>query len=244
VLAAAPAHGEARKARAQAWKSVQPITVAFHGPTPDEEPEPTNNDPPARFLLWIDGVGGYLVCLGARVSLGQATPDARADVPLVADVSRMHATLTRDNEGYLLESVRPVLVNGGSVTRALLRPNDRITLGASCQMMFRQPVPVSTSARLDLVSGHRLPLGVDGVVLMAETLILSGGTQSHVTVPDLQKPVVLYRHKDGLGVRHAGTLSINGQPMAEKGYLGVNALVAGDEISFALEPVGTRMGPN
>jgi tetratricopeptide (TPR) repeat protein len=244
VLAVAPAHGEARKARGQAWKAVQPSTVAFHGPGPEAEPETTNNEPPSRFLLWIDGVGGYLVCLGSRVSLGQATPDARADVPLVADVSRMHATLTRDNEGYLLESVRPVLVNGNSVTQALLRPNDRITLGASCQLMFRQPVPVSTSARLDLVSGHRLPLGVDGVLLMAETLILGSGTQTHVTVPDLQKPLVLFRQKDGLGVRHAGTLSINGQPTVEKGFLGTNALVSGDEISFALEPVGTRMGPN
>jgi hypothetical protein len=243
VLMAAPRHSEARKARGRAWRAVEPVTVALGGPEA-ERPPPALDGATSRFLLWIDGVGGYLVCLGSRVSLGQATPDGRADVPLVADVSRMHATLTRDNEGYLLESVRPVQVNNQTVTRALLRPNDRITLGASCQMQFRQPVPVSTSARLDLVSGHRLPLGVDGVLLMAETLILGSGTQSHVTVPDLQKPVVLFRHKDGIGFRHPGTLSINGQKSIDKGLLGPNALVAGDEISFAIEPVGTRMGPN
>ena len=52
-------------------------------------------------------MGGYLVCLGNRVTLGQATPDARVDVPLYADVSRHHATVTRDSEGYLLEGLRP-----------------------------------------------------------------------------------------------------------------------------------------
>src|SRR5262249_58334744 len=44
---------------------------------------------PKRFLLWVDGVGGYLVCLSNRVTFGQATGDAPVDVPLFADVSRL-----------------------------------------------------------------------------------------------------------------------------------------------------------
>jgi hypothetical protein len=247
VLARAPQHAEARKARARAWKAIEPITVAMRPPGTDGNVQVETNGPaidgsPTRFLLWIDGVGGYLVCLGARLTLGQATLDPPADVPLVADVSRLHATLTRDAEGYVLEAVRPVQVNGQATTRALLRPGDRVTLGTSCQFQFLQPVPVSASARLDLVSGHRLPIAVDAILLMADTLVLGSGPQVHVTVPDLKQPVILFRHKDGLGLRHGGRLSVNGERGGDRALLPSQAVVNGDEIAFALEPVGTRIG--
>jgi len=72
----------------------------------------------------------------------------------------------------VVESIRPLQVNGQTVTKATLVPGDRVTLGAACQFRFLLPVPVSTSALLQLVSGHRLPVSVDGILLMAETLVL------------------------------------------------------------------------
>ncbi len=239
VLAVAPQHAEARKLRTRAWKAVEPKTMPMR---PGEGAALPPEERTARFLLWIDGVGGYLVCLGDRLTLGQAVLDARADVPLVADVSRLHATLTRDGEGYLFESQRGASVNGQPATQALLKSGDRLTLGTSCQLLFRQPVPVSASARLDLVSGHRLPLAVDGVLLMADNLVLGPGPQAHVLVPDLKKPVVLFRHRDGLGLKHPGKATVNGQPAPERGPLPVPAVVVGEEVSFAVEPVGTRLG--
>jgi tetratricopeptide (TPR) repeat protein len=242
VLALAPQHVEARKVRSRAWKAVEPPTVAH---VPAKEASPPESPPPApRFLLWIDGIGGYLLCLGNRVSLGQATPDSFVDIPLYADVSRMHAALTRDAEGYLLEAFRSAQVNSRAVERALLQPGDRITLGSSCQLHFRQPVPVSASARLDLVSGHRLPLAVDAVLLMAETLVLGPGPQAHVSMPDLKQPLVLYRHKDGLAVRYPGHLTIDGHSIRERGPLGSQARVVGEDFAFALEPVGSKLGKN
>jgi hypothetical protein len=242
VLAVAPQHPEARKARGMAWKSVEPVTVV----TPPPAPVPSTSgaertEALQRFLLWVDGVGGYLVCLANRVTLGQATPDGYVDVPLYADVSRLHAALTRENGSYVLEAMRSVQVNGQPVEKALLRANDRITLGTACQLQFRQPAPVSASARLDLTSGQRLPLAVDGVLLMADTLLLGPGQQVHVPVPDLKQPVVLYRHKDGLGVRCPGPLVIDGQRAQERGLLRPTSSVSGEDFSFALEPLGTRM---
>jgi hypothetical protein len=244
VLAIAPHHGEARKARARAWKAIEPVTVPFR-------PVPSNGDgaisavacdtsagPPAtRYLLWIDGVGGYLICLGGRLTFGQAYLDGHIDVPLIADVSRLHATLTRDSEGYLLEAVRPVQVNGKPTTRALLRPGDRVTLGTSCQFQFQQPAPVSATARLDLVSGHRLPVAVEGILLMADTLVLDSGGHAHVQIPDLKQSVVLFRHREGLGLRHGGRLNINGTKAADRVVLPPGACVSGEDIAFALEPV-------
>jgi tetratricopeptide (TPR) repeat protein len=243
VLDIAPQHLEARKARARAWRVLEPQTVASV-PRLVEPAEETSAPPAAeqRFLLWIDGVGGYLVCLGNRVTLGQATPDAYVDIPLFADVSRIHASLTRDTEGYVLEATRPLQVNSQTVDRALLQSGDRVTLGASCQLQFRQPVPVSASARLDLVSGHRLPLTVDGVLLMADTLVLGPGSQVHVPMPDVQQPIILYRHKEGLGVRHAGNMNIDGQRCAERGLLRPNSTVTGDDFALTIEPVGTELG--
>ena len=212
-------------------------------PAPKRKPIGATQGPqasPDRFLLWIDGVGGYLVCLGSRITFGQAIPGSAVDVPLVADLSRMHATLARDGEGYVLEAVRSIQVNGRPATRALLRPGDRVTLGPSCQFQFRQPVPASATARLDLVSGHRLPLGVDGVLIMADTLVMGGGPQVHLTASDLKEPVVFFRHKDGLGLRHSGGLTVNGQKVPERTILGTRALVSGNDFAFAVEPVGSK----
>ena len=71
VLAVAPQHLEARKARGQAWKTVEPVDggVSESRPVPEQPPAPPST--PDRFLLWIDGVGGYLVCLGIA---GQLRP--------------------------------------------------------------------------------------------------------------------------------------------------------------------------
>jgi len=187
-------------------------------------------------------VGGYLVCMAPLVMLGQATPESNVDVPLFADVSRLHATLTRDNEGYLLEAMRPVQVNSEVVKKALLRPNDRVSLGGGCQMQFRQPAPVSTSARLDLASGHRLPLTVDAVLLMADTLLLGPGSHVHVELPDCKHVIVLYRHKDQLGIRCPGEFMVNGERCRERSLLGGHATVTGDDFALAIETVATRMG--
>lgn len=234
VLAAAPQHQEARTLRTRAWRVIEPLTLS-QSPAADET-ETTHDPLPPRFFLWIDGVGGYLVCLGHRLTFGQALPEARVDVPLVADVSRLHATLTRDGEGYVLEAVRPVQVNGNLATRSSLQPGDRVTVGASCQFQFRLPVPGSTTARLDLVSGHRLPTSVDAVLLMAETLVLSSGPQSHVTIGELNHPIVLFRHRDGLGLRHQGEMRVNGQVSRGRTVLPPNATISGEDIGFAIEP--------
>jgi hypothetical protein len=251
LLGSAPQHPEVRALRQRAWKAMEPATVVNGSAVnrnhktrgkdaANEQPAGEANSSGSatnKFLLWIDGVGGYLVCLGNRITLGQATPDATVDIPLFADVSRLHATVTRDSEGYLLQGLRATQLNGQTVERGLLRNGDRITLGGCCQLQFRQPVPVSTSARLDLVSGHRLRLSVDGVLLMADTLLLGPGNQVHVSMPELKQPVVLFRQKNGLGIRSTGTININGQSVCERGLLEPGATVTSEDFSLTVEPM-------
>ncbi len=150
--------------------------------------------PHGRFLLWVDAVGGYLICLDDRIVLGRAGADSHADVPLMGDLSRNHATLIRNGEGYLLHADHASFINGKAVVdHGLLRDGDVIRLGSTVELEFRQPSPVSATARLSIVSRHRLPLAVDGVLLMAETCIVGAVPQAHIQAPALVNPVVLYR---------------------------------------------------
>ena len=101
-----------------------------------------------------------------------------------------------------------------------------------------EPAPISTSARLDVVSGHRLRLAVDGVLLMADTIVLGPGQNVHVELPELKQPVILFRQKNGMGIRTGESVTIDGQEVKERGVLGANSHVVGENISLKLEKIG------
>jgi hypothetical protein len=245
VLAVAPRHREAQQARNRAWQVLQPEAVK---PTPSlsetvtltRAPEPALEPPqplPKRFFLWIDGVGAFLVCMGNRISIGQATGEGPVDVPLFADVSRIHAALTRDAECYLLEASKAVSLNRAPVERAVLQSGDCINLGHTCQMTFELPVPGGLSARLLLSGGRRLPMAVDGVLLMADMLVLGRGEKVHVHIPDLEKPVYLVRQKDQLLIQWEGEFRIDNEKFEGRAALPRAGTVIADPFTFAVEPV-------
>jgi hypothetical protein len=51
---------------------------------------------PKRALLWVDAVGGFLVCLDDVISIGQPSPSESLALPILADLSRRHAIIRRD----------------------------------------------------------------------------------------------------------------------------------------------------
>ena len=100
---------------------------------------------------------------------------------------------------------------------------------------------VSSTARLELTSGHRLLLPVDGVLLMGNELILGPGPQAHVVVEDAACAVSLFRSSEGLGVRvKQGTFRIDDKPHADRAALPFPGVVSTDTFAFAVEPVGPR----
>ncbi len=200
------------------WLS--PVTRPARGPAPPSAVRPlvraAEPGPRGRFLLWLDSVGGYLVCLDDRVVLGRAGHDSHADVPLMGDLSREHATIVRDGDGYLLRASHSTFVNNRPITSASLRDGDVIRLGASVELEFRQPSPVSMTARLAVVSRHRLPMAVDGVLLMAETCIIGRGRQAHIPAPNLAEPLVLYRQANALWCKAATPFEVDGRGAATR----------------------------
>lgn len=197
--------------------------------------------PSGRFLLWADAVGGYLVCCDPETVLGRAGADSQADVPLLGDLSRRHASLIRQGDGYVLRAHHPTFVNGRPVVAvAPLRDRDVIRLGSTVELMFRQPSPVSATARLEIVSRHRLPLAVEGVILMAETCILGPSPQAHIPASHLPSPVVLFRQGGGLWCRVPGSFEVDGKACLSRSALTLRSNVIGQGFSFSLEPLGPK----
>jgi hypothetical protein len=267
VLEQVPDHPAAKQARARAWQQIGALSPSAALPRrsgnlnmllrterdaarPAVEPAALTVPRPAaaerpvvpgeRFLLWADAVGGYLVCLGDEIILGRAGPDGIADVPLLGDLSRRHASLVRSGDGYLLRGYHTTFLNNRKIEAATLCDGDVIRLGSTVELEFRQPSPVSATARLDLVSRHRLPVAVDGVILMAETCIVGPSRQAHIPAPSLDATVVLYRQGTSLWCKAEGEFEVDGQPQARRAPLTLRSNVLGEGFSFTLEPLGIR----
>jgi chromosome segregation ATPase len=85
---------------------------------------------PARLLVRTTGKTGIVHVLGHRTTVGR-TPDNT--LQLDADfISRHHAVLLESAEGTVIEdlaSTNGVYVNGERISRQLLKPGDRVTIG-------------------------------------------------------------------------------------------------------------------
>ena len=89
-----------------------------------------------------------------------------------------------------------------------------------------------------MVSGHRFAQPVQAVLLMADTLVIGPAAQSHVVVPDMTQPLIVFRSKAGLAVRWSGNMTINGHTHQERGPLDPGTTLTTEQISLALERVG------
>lgn len=197
----------------------------------------------SRFMLWIDGVGGFLVCEGRTVALGQAGGDSQVEVPLMADVSRRHATITRDGEHYLLDPLRTCAVDGRVVAeRVRLYADAELALGGDAKsgvrLHFNVPHVCGVTARLDVTSGHRLRPHADGVVLLADACVVGPSPASHVVTSQTSRSCVLFRRADGTIVfRTAGSYDVDGRRASETSVVTRSSRITADGIRWQLEPL-------
>lgn len=207
---------------------------------------PPQNSPARRVChtLWIDGVGCFWLSQQDRLTIGgPATPSAMpddsresADLPILSDLKRRHATIVRTGEGYLLEAHGIVRVAGLEVLdRTALADGAMIELGRSVRLRFRQPSALSLSARLDFVSDHRPPQSVDGIVLLADTCLLGPGNDDHIVCPDWLGQVLLVRQGNELWCRSRQALTVNGHRLGSGRRLNSGDVVAGEELRFRIE---------
>ncbi len=195
---------------------------------------------PDRLMLWVDSVGGYLVCLRDEVVLGQPAGGATPDVPILGDISRRQAIVRRQGESYSIEAVREVRVDGRPVQRtAPLWDGSVIDLGEGVRLRFRRPHPLSATARLEFVSRHRTQPSTDAVLLMAEAASWAPIASSHVVAPRLAKRSgSVSAGRPNWAAEPSAKILVDGAEQAGRSTLRPRCRVEGEEFAFPLEPLG------
>lgn len=262
LLELAPQHTAARQARRKAWQAVGMEATQGHYPTPHlrhatplarwrpagsthahrrsakADTVTTEREKGKRLVAWIDAVGGYLICLGDEIVLGQPSEGGDADVPILADLSRRHAIIRRENEAYVLTPLQKTLVDGKPVDGpTLLRDKCVVRLGEAVDLRFRKPHALSGTAVLEIVSRHKTEPAVDGVVLMSESCILGPQSHSHVRCRDWTSDLVLFRRGAELMCRTQTAIEVDGVASVGQAAVLGNCRIESEEFSLSLEEI-------
>lgn len=191
-----------------------------------------------RVVAWIDGVGGYLICLGDEVMLGQPTDSGGADIPILADLSRRHATIRREGEAYVINPIHRVQLNGVELTGPqVLKDNSVIELGETVRLRFRKPHALSSTAVLTLESHHKTEPAVDGIILMSESCVLGAQPQSHIFCRSWTDDLVLFRRGEDLQFRTAAKVELDGEPDVSAGLVRDGTRIDGETFTLSFEEI-------
>ena len=183
----------------------------------------------------MDGVGSFLLLLSDRVTLGRSGSSARPDVALAADISGVQAEIVRAGDDYFLAARGAVEVNGRAVEKKLLASGDRIALSPRCQVVFRQPTPLSASAVLSLAGGQRIAGDAREVILLHHLLIIGSGEGSHVRAEGAPR-ILLSASGKGLSVRSEEEILVDGTPRGRETLIRPGERVKVGEVTFTVTP--------
>ena len=190
----------------------------------------------SRYMLWIDGVGAWLVCCGTTAVLGSAAPDAIADIRLQAPLARRHAVLELSGENWLLKSLQ---ISGASPEKTAavtaLSSGALIQLSPRVLLRFQVPTVLSSSAVLTLESPQRLVPHADGVVLLADRMLLGPGSDSHIRCPGIPGRLVLYHSNHQLCCRSTTEFLLNGQATSDAAEIKHGTVVSMGEFRLRVE---------
>lgn len=190
-----------------------------------------------RFLLWIDAVGGYLVCLNSELLIGRAGPDSKVDIPIAADIENEHLKIVRRRNQYLIDPICECRINSEKVSQMLpLLHNDLIEFG-NTRLRFNQPTRKNGTARLNFEGPHRTTPFTDSILLMAESCILGPGDSQHINCRDWKKDFVLCRRDEKLFCRSTQHFEIDGNQCDGLGILKENSKILGEDFSLSVEQI-------
>lgn len=213
-----------------------------------------------RWLVWVDGVGAWLLIAQNELTIGRASADSpllrmrsnpsghsssgqddEADLALTGNLSRMHVSIRRDDESFVLTPHANVSVDGRRVSRdVLLSDRSELMLNDSVRLLFELTTPLSLSARLTVLSDHRPKLSIQGAVLMAGTCLLGPGVENHIRCPAWSGSVVLAQTGSGLSVKSRLPLRSDGRELNGLTSLRDGQIVEGPELRFRMEQVRSR----
>ncbi|MBN1345040.1 MAG: hypothetical protein JXQ73_20265 [Phycisphaerae bacterium] len=219
------------------------LTVAVNDAPPAGRPDrlPASPDKPdgcvpMRFMLQIDGVGGFLVLLDRQITVGPAASSRSPDLPLMADRNLPPIRIERLEDDYFVSATDGVLVNGRAARRSLLSDGDKIGLSQRCRLRFGLPHPASSSAVLD-VSGSRLPTGdVRRVILLDRNLVIGPAGTSHIRTDRVIEPIVLSVRDGRLLCGSSEPMTVDDRVVDRSTGIPMNSHVCVGPLSFVMVP--------
>ena len=211
--------------------SVMPSNAASN-----TESTPPATSPKNRFMIWVDGVGGYLVCADTLNTIGQSTEQNDVAIPICGDIHQLHARIESSESGHLIHPVGPVSIAGQPVVEAqLLASNRTFEMGESVSLRYTRPHPWSSSAVISFESRNRTHPWSDAVLIAGDTIILGPGSQAHIRCPRWEHEVILVRRDGGWFCRSFAEFSIDDKVVELEGEMAPNSRVDGKDFSFSLE---------
>ncbi len=173
------------------------------------------------FLFAVDDIGEFLVALSAEVSLGHAH-SAQADLPILADLDPIQATLMRTESfhsgpGWRIEASRGQniaiggeLIDGGG---ASLTDGDVVQVSPNVAFLFRRPEAASGSAVLELLHGVEC-CGASRILLFAPSragrVRIGNRGGRHLVARRVDEDIILWLDGEDLVVETKGELSTLG----------------------------------
>lgn len=218
------------------WLERSKAPRALFRPEDHKRPMSLQVERPRSWLLWVDAVGGFRIYMKNPLVIGQTGSLPRPDIELLADVRSRHALIARDSEGYVVDAVGPVSIDGRAVEHRALLPQRCMVSFGRVRLKFVQPHPLSLSARLDWTDGPRTTPSVDALLLMADHVLLGPSRDCHVVCSDWCDSVILFRRGVRLYCTAPGDWTVNGRRLPPDTPLPDDARIRGERFSFALEP--------
>ena len=189
---------------------------------------------PDSFHWWIDSIGSYLVFTKPRIRIGQAGSKEN-DIAILGDLSSHHADLVASASGILLVPQAPTTVNGKPGDSFLLRDKDRIRL-RGVELIYHRPSPWGMTSRLEIASKHRLPMSMDGIILLGETCSV-GPRPDAVISTEWDFPIYFNWYQGKYWVRGPEDLMVDGKPTQGCAPLEPHSQIRGNWGSFRWEPI-------
>ncbi|MFK7767360.1 MAG: hypothetical protein AB8B55_09075 [Mariniblastus sp.] len=189
------------------------------------------------FVLWVDGVGGYLVCTSEVNTVGQAVPHCNVAIPIQGDLRRRHVRLETVGGQHLIHPLGDVSVDGETLeSPAEIKNKQTIGLDGGVRLKYTQTHPLSKTARLDFVSRHRTHPWSDAVLLATQSIILGPNRDNHVFCPTWRFDLIIFQRKGKWFCRTKEPFEIDGETVDKEGEIQINSRIVGEDFSVTLEP--------
>ena len=196
---------------------------------------PATHESRQPLLLWVDGVGTYLLLPGSRTTIGRTGSSASPQIALSGDLAGYHAEILRiDDDYFIVAGQGSVHVDGQPTKRKLLADGDDIKLSDRCHVTFKLPTALSGSAVLSLRGGQRLDADVQDIILLSEHFMLGPKTTCHVRTPGEGEPVVLSCRDGEVACRAKEDVMVDGKPMGRNADIPLGQTVQIGNLTFTL----------